>query len=189
MADEAAGVNGGFKRPSTNSITSAEELDHYIKVTNPSAWVITLAALLLVGGIIVWAFVAVVPVTVETTGVSMQISESDDVEVVCWVDEATADRIGKAGLIASVNGVPAQNAWLADTPMSATEVVKYLGSDFYAESLDLKEWNYPIIIEPDRETGLSEFAIDTQMGEGHLVQVSIVTSETQPINIVLGKKK
>ena len=188
MADEGANAKEVFRRSTMNRVASSDELDHYIKVTNPSAWVITLAALLLVGGIIVWAFAAVVPVTVETTGVSMQFPESDEVDVVCWVDETTADRIGKAGLKASVNGIEARNATLTDTPMSASEVVKYLGSDFYAESLDLKEWNYPIIIEPNREMGVSDFTIDTEMGEAHLVQVSIVTSETQPINIVLGKK-
>ena len=188
MADADANGKEVFKRSTMNRVASADELDHYIKVTNPSAWVIALAALLLVGGIIVWAFVAVVPVTVETTGISIQESDSDDASVVCWVDKATADRIGKAGLKASVNGVEAKSAVLGDTPMSATEVIKYLGSDFYAESLDLKDWNYPIVIEPADDAWLSGFTLETDSGEAHLVQVSLVTSETQPINIVLGKK-
>ena len=61
-----------FRRSTMNRIASSDELDHYIKVTNPSAWVIALAALLLVGGVIVWAILAIVPVTVETTGILFQ---------------------------------------------------------------------------------------------------------------------
>ena len=169
-------------------VSSSDELDHYIKVTNPSAWAVTLAALLLVAGVIVWATFAVVPVTEETTGITVQDSETDELIVACWVDKATADRIGNAGLKASINGVEAKSATLSETPMSASEVVDYLGSDFYAQSLELADWNYPIVIEPGGELEGFDFSVQTEAGESRLVPVSLITSETQPINIVLGKK-
>ena len=188
MADADANGDGMFKRATMNRVASPDELDHYIKVTNPSAWVVILAALLLVGGIIAWAIVAVVPVTVETTGVVVKTPESGEAIVACWVDKATADRIGETGLKASINGVEAKSAKLNETPMSASEVVKFLGSDFYAQSIDLNDWNYLVTLEPDGALESSGFSIYTEQGEAHLVPVSLITSETRPINIVLGKK-
>ena len=189
MADQGAVAEGVFRQSTMNRVASSDELDHYIKVTNPSAWVIALAALLLVGGVIVWAILAIVPVTVETTGILLQKQNSDAPTVVCWVDKATADRIGELGLTASIDGVEAKSATLNPTPMSASEVVGYLGSDFYADSIDIADWNYLVLIEPGEEPVHTDFTVDTAVGKAYLVPVSIVVSETHPINIVFGKKQ
>ena len=181
-------ADGVFRRSAMNRVASAEELDRYIKVANPSAWVIVLSALLLVGGIIVWAVVAIVPVTAETTGVALQDQTANKTIVACWVDKTTAKRIEQSGLVASIDGVEAKSASMNKTPMSASEVVRALGSDFYADSIKLDDWNYLIWIEPGEEPKHSDFTIETVRGEAHLVPVSILVFETQPINIVLGKK-
>jgi len=188
MADTDAGSKEVFRRSTMNRITSAEELDHYIKVTNPSAWVVIIAALLLVGGIIVWAIIAIVPITVNTTGVALEGPNNDETAVICWVDKVTADRIGDSGVKAIVDGVEAKNAVLDKVPMSASEVMEILGSDFYAESIDLQDWNYPVTIIPSGPLPQSDFVIGTQVGAAHLVQVSLIVTESHPINIVLGKK-
>ena len=188
MADEGANTKEVFRRSAMSRVASADELDHYIKVTNPNAWIVVLAALLLVGGVLIWALVAIVPVTVETTGVTVQPKNSDDTTVVCFVSKATAKRIQETGMKVSIEGVEAQSATIDNTPMSASEVVSFFGSDFYVNSIDLDDWNYPIVIEPGAHLNTSNYSIGTQLGEAHLVPVRIITSETQPINIVLGKK-
>ena len=93
MADEGANAGEVFRRSTMNRIASADELDHYIKVTNPSAWVVTIAALLLIAGVIIWAVVAIVPVTVETTGIHYRDSSSGENVVLCWVDKSTAEML------------------------------------------------------------------------------------------------
>ena len=188
MADEGANAGEVFRRSTMNRIASADELDHYIKVTNPSAWVVTIAALLLIAGVIIWAVVAIVPVTVETTGIYYRDSSSGENVVLCWVDKSTAQKIEDSGAKASIDGVVAKRVELNDVPMSASEVINYLGSDFYADSLDLSDWNYLVSIEPGEDPKHSDYTIDTFQGKAHLVPVSIVVSETRPINIVLGKK-
>ena len=174
-------------RPAAGRITSADELDRYIKVASPSAWVTVLAMLLLVGAIAVWAIFAVVPVTVNTTGVVLQNSGASDPVVVCWVDKQTADRIGDFGVKASIDGVEAKDARMNEAPMSASEVIKFLGNDFYAESIDLADWNYPVVIEPDGDVGGSDFAITTALGSARLVPVSLVVAEKNPVSIVTGR--
>ncbi len=177
-----------FRRSTMNRIASSDELDHYIKVTNPSAWAVVLAAILLVGGVFVWAMVATVPVTVETTGVAMKLDDSGETTVLCWVDKETADRAGESGLKAAVDGVAAEYAAIGETPMSFYEVISYLGVDYYAEKIDLDDWNYMVTIKPGAEPSHTDFSIATPQGEAHLVPVSVIVSETRPINIVLGKK-
>jgi len=170
-----------------SGITSADELDRYIKVANPSAWAVVLAALLLVGALAVWAAVAVVPVTVNTTGIVLQDPDASDPVVVCWVDKKTADRIGDFGVKASIDGAEAKEARMNQAPMSASEVVQFLGSDFYADSISLADWNYPVVIEPSGDVGGSDFAISTALGSARLVPVSLVVSEKKPIIPVTGR--
>jgi len=168
-------------------ITSTDELDRYIKVANPSAWVTVLAMLLLVGAIAVWAIFAVVPVTVNTTGILLENSGASEPVVVCWVDKQTADRVGDFGIKASVDGTDAKGARMDQAPMSASEVVQFLGSDFYADSIDLADWNYPVVIEPDGDVGGSDFSISTALGSTRLVPVSLVVAEKNPVSIVMGR--
>lgn len=170
-----------------SGITSADELDRYIKVTNPSAWAVVLAALLLVGAIAVWSIFAVVPVTVNTTGIVLQNSDAGGPVVVCWVNKQTADRIGDFGVKANIDGAEAKEARMDRAPMSASEVIKFLGSDFYADSINLADWNYPIVIEPSGNAGGSDYAISTALGSARLVPVSLVVSEKNPISIVTGR--
>lgn len=176
-----------FGYSAAGRITSSDELDRYIKVTNPSAWAIVLAMLILVVSIAVWAVVAVVPVTVNTTGIVLQNADAGEPFVMCWVDKQTADRIGDSGVKASVDNVEAKEAHMDQVPMSASEVVKFLGSDFYADSLKFADWNYPVIIEPGGEVGGSDFTVGTAMGSARLVPVSLVVSEKNPMGIVTGK--
>lgn len=188
MADENTDAKDVFRRSALNRVASSDELDHYIKVTNPSAWVVTLAALLLIVGILAWATLATVPVTIETTGITTQDPDSGKMVVLSWVDKTAADRIKATGMKASVDGVEAKDAKLSYTPRSRLEVTQFLGLDYYSESLKLEDWNYLVIIEPAEDPNHTDFAIDTAIGEAHIVPVSIVMYETRPINIVLGKK-
>ena len=192
MADEGArektGAKEVFQRSTMNRIASADELDHYIKVTNPSAWAIIIAAILLVGGILIWAIVAIVPVSVNTTGVTLENTQGVTTVVLCWVDKSTADKIEKQGAEATVSDIPAKSVAVDHTPMSLTEVVNFLGSEFYVESLKLSDWNYPVTIVPSEEPEHSDFVIGTSKGVSHLVPVSIVVLEERPITIVLGRE-
>ena len=188
MDDVSASAKAVFRHSTINRISSADELDHYIKVTNPSAWIALIAMLLLIAGVIIWAVVAIVPVTINTTGVLLQEAQSGDEVVMCWVDESTADKIEKLGAQAVIDDVEAKRVEISDTPLSSSEVIHFLGSDFYIESLDLSDWNYLVTIEPGSKPNHSSYAISTYMGEAHLVPVSIIVLETHPINIVLGTK-
>ena len=189
MTDETASAEGVFRRSTMNRVASSEELDHYIKVTNPSAWVVVLAALLLVSGIVIWAVVATVPVTIETTGIAPLVDNQDDAIVICFVDKQTANRMQETGAKAFIEGVEAESVKLGEAPLSASEVMSLLGSDFYVDSIKIDDWNYMVTIKPAAELSHTDFTIESIGFKAHLVPVSIVASETQPINIVFGEKE
>lgn len=46
-----------FRKKSIDRISSPEELNNYLRVTNPSVWIGLLAIILLLAGLIVWASV------------------------------------------------------------------------------------------------------------------------------------
>ena len=89
---------------------------------------------------------------------------------------------------AIIDGVETTSVEVDETPQSASEVVDFLGSDFYADSLHLSDWNYIVKIDPDGDPNHTEYTISTAFGKSYLVPVSIIVSETRPINIVLGKE-
>ena len=189
MAGRKTEAENGPEGSTAHRVASSEELDHYIKVTNPSAWIVTLAALLLVGGVLIWAFAATVPVTVETTGIAPIVDNPENAKVMCIVDKATADRIQGTGAKAYIEGVKAKSVQVNRTPLSASEVLNLLGSDFYANSIEINDWNYLAIIEPSEAPEHTDFEIRSMGFMAHLVPVSIVVLETRPINIVLGSSE
>ena len=186
MADEPANTNEVFRRSTMNRVASSEELDHYIKVTNPSAWIVTLAALMLVGGVLVWALTAIVPVTIETTGIIPVGEDPNDAKVMCIVDKATAERVHETSARVFIDGTEAESVQMLETPLSASEIHSLLGSDFYEDSIKIDDWNYVIVAKPSEAPEHTDFEIKSQGFRANLVPVSIVVAETQPIKIVTG---
>lgn len=174
MADSQGTDTSIFRSSAMNHITSADDLDKYIKVTNPSAWVVLLSVACMVIGLIVWSLTAVIPTTVTVTGVET----SGDVS--CWVDEDTAAKIREDGAAAMVGDQEATNIEVSSTPLSATEVRTLLVYDYLTESVTLSEWNYEVTMNVE--------VPDDDDGYAHPVRVSIVVSETHPIGLVLGNE-
>lgn len=55
-----------FRKKSLDRVTSPEQLNDYIKVTTPSVWLILIATLILIVGVVVWAVFGRIQVKTET---------------------------------------------------------------------------------------------------------------------------
>lgn len=44
-----------FRQSSIDRVQSPEQLNDYIKVSNPSAWVVIIASIILLGSILIWS--------------------------------------------------------------------------------------------------------------------------------------
>lgn len=160
-----------FRESAVRKMSSAEDLDHYLKVTNPSAWILIGAVTVLLVAAFIWGLTATLPLTTSTTGVLK------DGEIICFLplDEdaiATTDSkvtaAGRETHVVSVN----------DNPFSQREVAAAIGSDYILASTDLAKWSYKVVVAlPDE---LASFE------EGDDVPVQITTKEVAPLSYLFG---
>ena len=54
-----------FREKALEKITSPEQLNNYLKVTNPAVWMILAAVILLLGGLLAWSAVGELETTVD----------------------------------------------------------------------------------------------------------------------------
>ena len=109
MAEE--NENKLFRKSALNSISSVDELDIVLKVTNPSAWIGVGAILALIIGLFIWAVVAEVPITTTTKALV-----KDDGKIVCWVDSVLARKLMASDAHVIINGKEASIASVGQRP-------------------------------------------------------------------------
>ena len=152
-------------------MSSADDLDRYLKVTNPTAWVLIGAVAVLLIAAVIWGLMATLPVKNSTTGVLK------NGEIVCFLPldedalattESKVTAAGRETYIKSVN----------DNPHSQREVAAALGSDYVVESSGLAQWSYKVIVAPPDELSSWE--------EGDDVPIVITTKEVAPLAYLFG---
>lgn len=160
-----------FRETALQKMSSADDLDRYLKVTNPSAWVLVGAVTVLIIAAVIWGLTATLPIKNATTGVLK------DGEIVCFLplDEdslATTDSkvtaAGRDTRILSVN----------DNPHSQREVAAVIGSDYALESSGLSQWSYKVVVALPDDMSTWE--------EGDDVPVQITTKEVAPLAYLFG---
>ena len=89
-----------FRKKSLDRISSPEELNKYLRVTNPSLWIGLLAVVLLLVGLLIWASVDTLVTKTDA------VVEASNGELIVTVTGSKSEVI-KKGMIVEVNG---QNA-------------------------------------------------------------------------------
>lgn len=168
-------TTGISRQVGTSRIKNADDLERYIKVTSTNAWVVLIAAVIMVAGLIVWAFNAVIPRSVTFTGVA-----SNGV-VVCWVDEPTAKKIRRDDARVFVSKEEVENIEVSSEAQSAIEVIEEVGSDYYAKSAQLADKNYKMTMTSSEPAA--------QAKDPRLVPVEITISHTHPIDLTINHEQ
>ena len=168
MADAPRSI---FNKAATERLRSADDLDKYIRVTNPSVWVVLAACIALLLGLLAWGVFGAVSTSVSTTGASV------DGQVVCYL---SADDVAKVhvGDLANVAGEQMEVSSIASIPASRDEAKVALGKDYLVDVLVSGSWAYPVTFEA---------ADDVELDEGVPLPVSITTERVAPISLILGK--
>ena len=172
MADAQGEDQSIFRQSALNRIANADDLDKYIRVTNPSAWIVLIASLLLLGGLAIWAATAIIPTTISVAGLL------EDDTVVCWVDASTAEKIKRGGASASVGDQKTTDITIDTIPDSRAEVKSRINGDYLMESVTLTDWNYEVTFK----------APSNLDGKSQIIPVYITVSETHPLNLILGNQ-
>ncbi len=163
-----------FRKSSLDSISSPDQLNDYIKVSNPSIWLVLAALFMLLAAVFVWGFVGSLPTTVGAEGV---VSDGD---VLCYISTEDADTINvgqKVSIIKSDGSkLTGQVSGVGDIPMSAAEITSELNSDYLAQELVQGEFAVKVTVTLD----------STDIPSGTLLNISIVTDAVRPIDFLLG---
>ena len=100
-----------FRKASVDRVNSPEQLNEYIRVANPSVWLVLAAVVMLLLGVVIWGVFGTVTTTIET-GVVV-----DGGTALCYVSAEDASRIAAGmtvcaeqslGSVTSVSAAPVQ---------------------------------------------------------------------------------
>lgn len=153
--------NGIFREKSMKRVSSPEQLGDYIRVSNPSVWMVLAAVIILLAGVCVWGVFG----RLETT-VSAPVVVKDG-QAVCYVTEKDAMSV-KEGMTVTVNGQEYKVVSVATVPMEIT------GSfDSYALHIGgfgIGEWVYTV-------------TVDAAIADG-TYSAEIVTDSVSPMSFV-----
>ena len=167
MADAGSSI---FNKRATEKLRSPDDLDKYVRVTNPSVWVILLAIIVLLVGLFAWGVFGSVSTTVSTSAVDVK----GKVVAFIPVDKVVGVDAGDAAI---VEGNRLTITDVSRTPLSRDEATKVVGSDYLAYSLVKDDWMYMITIDPG----------DAALAQDVPLRASIVTESTSPISLILSR--
>lgn len=153
-----------FKDEKKNKITSPEQVNDYIKTSNPGAWLIILSAVILLASIFVWAVFGTLDVTVKADGIATEDG------IVCYLPESEDVAVGDKVKLGDVSGVIVS---VSEKPVSKMKITESLDVDEYTlYCLDLSEWNYIV-----------EISMSESTSEGY-VEVEIAKETIKPISFL-----
>lgn len=155
-----------FRKTSLDRVSSPEQLNDYIRVSNPSIWLILGAVAALLIALFVWAIWGDLPTNKRVSGYA------EGGVVVCYIDAAEIKGIepGKQVECENLKGVVTE---VGDKALSYEEVSTRLGGDEYMlYALNVGQWSIPVTMEiagaPDE-----------------VVSVSVTTESISPIDFLL----
>lgn len=163
MAEEQ---NSIFTEKAADKLRSPDDLDEYLRATNPNVWVVLAACAALLIGLFAWGFLGTAETSVSASGTCV------DGEVICFLP---ADKLASIneGDNAKVEGVLMEVASIADVPVSRLEARELVGGDFLASTIVADDWTYVV-----------RFSGDASFNEGTPLAVTITTERIAPISLL-----
>ncbi|GHV71476.1 hypothetical protein AGMMS49928_23400 [Spirochaetia bacterium] len=152
-----------------DQISSPEQLNDYIRVSNPGIWIVLAAIMVFLAACGIWAVGAAIPTTVSTQALAI----SPD-RYVCYLP-LDAGRKLQTGMTAQLAGAAGTVARVGKTPLSFTEAAETLPNDYTAFALGLTDWNIPVEITLD---------LPGTNSAGTLNPVSITTDIVRPLSFL-----
>lgn len=157
--------NSIFKKSSIDRIKSPDQLNDYIRVTNPSVWVVLAAIICLLAGIFIWGFFGNITSSIKLTGAA------ENGIVTCYLSEKDAYKV-KEGMEVKIGDIEGSIASISATPLSYEETVNKYGDEYTRYTLGLSDWNY-------------EVKIDAKGVQDGLVKLDIIIDRISPISFIL----
>ena len=162
-----------FRQESLERMESPEQLDKYIQVSKPSAWILIAALSILGIAVFVWSVTGVLPQTVLTKGFV-----TEDGFVYCYVapSEVQGSWIGKEVQLVLPDGSTLKGVVkeMESVPYSKSEISEIIQKDWIIDSIIDTSYMY-------------QFKVETQstIQSDILVEAFVTTNEVKPIQYIL----
>lgn len=161
-------TNPMFNRAAAEKLRSPDDLDKYVRVTNPSVWIVLVACVALLAGLLAWGMFGAVTTSVSATGVSV------NGNAMCFLSAEDVVKVNE-GDAAFVGGEQMTVSEVSVIPLSRDEADKILGNDYLVSTLVHGDWAYQVIFSGDT----------TGIVEGVPLAVRITTDSVTPINLII----
>ena len=134
-----------FRKKSLERVSSPEQLNDYIRVSNPSVWIILIAVIVLLAGVCVWGVFG----RLETRLSAAAVAEGG--EIVCYVRESEISRV-ETGMEVSAGGQTFSVQAIAEQPIA---VDASFGEYFlHVGGLQAGEWVYAVTLNGTLADGI-----------------------------------
>ena len=151
-----------FRQKSLDKLTSPEQMGDYIRVSNPSVWLLLAAIIALLIGVCVWGVFGRLDTTLQTAGVCK------NGQLVFYIREADVGKLSKKTLV-SVNGNDYAVSEIADTPIPLDESF----DPYLLHRLELSEGDWVYAVKAD-----------TPEVKDGICSVEVITESVRPIDFV-----
>lgn len=171
MAKEQRSI---FNAEAEKKLRSPDDLDKYVRVTNPSAWAVIAACVSLLVGLVAWAVYGSVSTNVTTKAAYV------DGRVVCFLSDDDVAKIN-VGDEATMDDKSLKVVSIGVVPISKSEALEVLHSDYLLSVLVTSKWSHQVQLGDDAD------GLDVAVGVP--TDVTIITRYVSPISLVLGDHK
>lgn len=144
---------GLFRKKSMQKISSPEQLNEYISVSNPGVWMILVSIILILAGICVWGIWGSLETTLEICAISR------DGKTICYVKEENAADISE-GMTVQIEDAEYRLENITASPMQITG--DFDAYALYIGNLQAGEWVYAADMKTGLEDGIYEARIVTE---------------------------
>lgn len=134
-----------FRKKSIEKVSSPEQLNEYIRVSNPGVWMILAAIVILLAGVCVWGVLGNLDTTVTTVAVV------ENSEMTVYVKESDIEQI-KDGMKVMIGNKEFKITDIAAHPVA-------VGDDFpeyalHVGNLQKGEWVYSVAVSGEFDNGI-----------------------------------
>lgn len=183
-----------FRKSSLERVSSPEQLNEYVKITNPSLIAILVAIFLILFGCSFWVFSGSIPKYLDLTGVVAEaLDDNGEARVFCYVPISTAKRLKEnMDVQISPDYAPREQYGYVNGK------VINIGDEIVTESYLETNFENPKIVLPaisdttqnlvEVELSLGDWSTDKgkeiSITEGSLCNISVIESEQKPYQLI-----
>lgn len=154
--------NNIFRKKSIDRVSSPEQLDDYIRVSNPGVWMVLAAVIILLVGICIWGVFGHLDTTLPVVGVC------ENGSGICYVKETDIGSV-QEGMVVKIGEEECIISGITSVPITAkSELNEYA---IHLGGLQAEDWVYKI-------------TFDSSLANG-TYKAKIITESVSPISFVL----